>query len=108
MSGEHFCLECDDAACLINDLNSRNGTFVNGEKVDKTVLRNGDTVVAGSTLLAVRFYTDDAAPPLSQDTEHTASAGETGLVEELETAEIAEAERLDLVRGFDKIRLSKF
>jgi len=105
MSGEHFCLECGDAACSINDLNSRNGTFVNGEKVETTVLRDGDTVVAGCTLLAVRFYADDAAPPLPHDAEHALSAGEAGVAEEFdsETAEIAEAERPDLARGLGKI-----
>ena len=103
MSGEHFSVECADAACSINDLNSRNGTFVNGEKVEKTFLRDGDTVVAGSTLLAVRLYADNLAPPSSGNVEQGTTAGEAEKVAEFDP-QTAEAERPELTRGPCKTR----
>jgi pSer/pThr/pTyr-binding forkhead associated (FHA) protein len=94
MSGLHFSLECDSTTCSINDLNSRNGTLVNGERVHQTLLRDGDTIVAGCTLLEVRFYADDCAPPVE--------AGEKGMpandseVPAKYNPVTAEAERPDL------------
>ena len=97
LSGTHFSLECDDDACSINDLNSRNGTFVNGKKVQKTLLRDGDTIIAGSTMLAVRLYADDSAPPVG-DAEHGTPAGDSEVLAEFDVA-TAEAERPDLTSG---------
>ncbi len=102
MSGEHFSVECGDAACSINDLNSRNGTFVNGEKVEKTFLRDGDTVVAGSTLLAVRLYADDSAPPAAGKAKHGTPTGNSEILTEFDP-QTAEAERPDLTRGPKRI-----
>jgi pSer/pThr/pTyr-binding forkhead associated (FHA) protein len=98
MSGTHFSVECGDAACSINDLNSRNGTFVNGEKVEKTFLHDGDTVVAGSTLLAVRLYAGDSVPPPPAGAEQGMSASDAAGLAEFHP-ETAEAERPDLTSG---------
>jgi hypothetical protein len=58
MSGSHFTVECVDNSCHLNDLNSTNGCWLNGERVSKAVLTNGDMVVAGETKFLV---TVDAA-----------------------------------------------
>lgn len=55
MSRTHFVLECDGAGCRVRDLGSRNGTFVNGERIGSFDLRDGDEIVAGETRFAVRF-----------------------------------------------------
>jgi pSer/pThr/pTyr-binding forkhead associated (FHA) protein len=56
MSGIHFLLETDASGCSITDQGSRNGTFVNGRRIDqKTLLRDGDRIVAGQTRFAVRI-----------------------------------------------------
>jgi len=55
MSRTHFSLEWDDTACWIHDLNSHHGTFVNGKKVQKAPLSDGDTIRVGWTVLVVRF-----------------------------------------------------
>jgi len=60
VSGTHFSLENDAEKCWITDLNSRNGTFVNGLKVQRIALNDGDTVRAGLTTFAVRLNADDA------------------------------------------------
>jgi len=49
MSGAHFTVEAADTGCHLSDLNSRNGLFLNGQRVSTSALANGDTVVAGET-----------------------------------------------------------
>jgi DNA-binding CsgD family transcriptional regulator len=61
----HAVLEELSAGWCIRDLNARNGTFVNGERVDRDrPLLPGDEVRVGSTRLVYRAERDsDAAPP---------------------------------------------
>ncbi|MBS7008956.1 DUF6382 domain-containing protein [Anaerostipes sp.] len=52
VSRRHFQILTDGGSYLIRDLGSRNGTFVNGERVWKeSVLRNGDEIKAGTEQL---------------------------------------------------------
>ena len=55
MSGAHFAVECDANGCRLRDLNSRNGTKLNGELVTEAVLKNGDQIYAGRTKFVVRI-----------------------------------------------------
>lgn len=59
----------------IEDLGSSNGTFLNGARITKRVLRAGDTVQIGTT--ALRFETqaapEPAAPPLAVPAGHELS-----------------------------------
>lgn len=51
-SREHAKLKPDGANWVIEDLNSSNGTYVNGQRIEATVkLRHGDQIKIGSTLL---------------------------------------------------------
>ncbi len=47
VSARHARLEYRDGVWLITDLGSTNGTFVNGQRVQRQVLRRGDTVQFG-------------------------------------------------------------
>jgi hypothetical protein len=47
----HCQLEMTDAVCTLSDLNSTNGTYVNGEKVKEKALKPGDHVAIGLTSL---------------------------------------------------------
>lgn len=58
MSGLHFSLGWEGADCRIADMNSRNGTLVNGQAVTAAVLRDGDTIVAGGTTFAIIIEPD--------------------------------------------------
>ena len=52
MSGVHFALETDGPACYLIDLESSNGTFLNGQQVPadtKITLGDGDEILAGQT-----------------------------------------------------------
>jgi hypothetical protein len=59
VSRRHCVIESVDAAWRVRDLGSRNGTRVNGSKVDSSVLRNGDVVQVGRAEL--RFVSPEEA-----------------------------------------------
>src|SRR3712207_5759491 len=55
MSGVHFSVECDGQSCLVRDLNSRNGTLLNGKRIGTETLRDRDSISAGETTFIVRL-----------------------------------------------------
>jgi pSer/pThr/pTyr-binding forkhead associated (FHA) protein len=55
LSGLHFALQCDARGCRVRDLNSRNGTKVNGELIIDAPLKDGDQLFAGRTNFSVRL-----------------------------------------------------
>lgn len=58
-SGRHAFLVLEDGAWKLRDLNSSNGTFVNGTKIETAILRSGDQVQFGTSL--VEFSTEPLA-----------------------------------------------
>ncbi len=50
MSGDHIRLQRDGDAWLVRDCGSKNGTFVNGTRIDRAVMVDGDLIEAGNTL----------------------------------------------------------
>jgi hypothetical protein len=79
VSGVHCLVETRARECYLRDLRSRNGTWVNGRRVDTSELRHGDQIRAGRTPIGVAMddaaaAVDDAgcvrcAAPLSQATD---------------------------------------
>jgi hypothetical protein len=75
ISRQHFCIECTADASRIQDLNSSNGTWVNGRRVSDAVLQEGDEIRAGGMTFVVHLERDQpraaapaaakAAPPPS-------------------------------------------
>ena len=53
VSRRHAALELRDASLRIVDLDSSNGTWVNGLQVQGATLRGGERIALGSTVLAV-------------------------------------------------------
>ena len=51
VSRRHALVECDERGCRITDLNSFNGTYVNGERVQTKELADGDQIVIGNSLI---------------------------------------------------------
>jgi serine/threonine-protein kinase len=51
----HFLVEINPPLCRLVDLGSRNGTRLNGKKVPRADLKDGDTIRAGRTILQVRI-----------------------------------------------------
>jgi pSer/pThr/pTyr-binding forkhead associated (FHA) protein len=62
LSGAHFAVECGAAGCRVRDLESRNGTRLNGELIIEASLENGDLVHAGHTDFIVRIESAEKRP----------------------------------------------
>jgi adenylate cyclase len=59
-SGNHAYLVCENDKWTVRDLNSSNGTFVNGIKIESIELSNGDRIQIGTTVM--EFSTDSMGP----------------------------------------------
>lgn len=62
VSRVHCRLMLNDADQLeLEDLGSTNGTFVNGQKITKTMLKHGDTVTIGRVEFVVNSQAQDSS-----------------------------------------------
>ena len=65
VSVKHMSVSVANSVCVVDDLDSSNGTFVNGERLTGVrVLNDGDEIMLGKTILrfAARRAEPDAAP----------------------------------------------
>src|ERR1700730_9738220 len=62
LSREHFQVDNEPPLCHLIDLGSTNGTKVNGLRVGRALLRDGDEITAGDSTFLLRYVGD------SQDT----------------------------------------
>ncbi|HUG94015.1 MAG TPA: FHA domain-containing serine/threonine-protein kinase [Planctomycetaceae bacterium] len=62
----HFMVEVNPPCCRLMDMGSRNGTFVNGQRVQQPVdIHDGDTIQGGNTLIQVAIDGHTPASPAS-------------------------------------------
>ena len=66
MSGEHAAIETQGTESVIHDLDSRNGTLVNGLAISRRVLCSGDVIDIG--IYRLRFVVDRPPPPKADET----------------------------------------
>jgi hypothetical protein len=59
VSGEHAVLQMSGGEVVLEDLNSTNGTYLNGKAIKKQQLQNGDSIEIGK--YKIRFVGDGAA-----------------------------------------------
>jgi pSer/pThr/pTyr-binding forkhead associated (FHA) protein len=76
VSGEHAVLQMSGNEVYLEDLNSTNGTYVNGKAVKKLLLQNSDTVEIGKYKIK---YVNEAQPAGFEKT-MIIKAGSAGLV----------------------------
>ncbi|MFO0553407.1 MAG: DUF4388 domain-containing protein [Polyangiaceae bacterium] len=85
VSRRHARIACTDSEISIEDLGSTNGTFVNGEKIKRAFLKEGDRVLIGTSILKV--VVSDGGVPRRPTTEASrgATAGKTmsGAIDEI-------------------------
>lgn len=62
MSSLHFAIDYGEKGCRILDLQSSNGTFLNGARVKEALLANGDEIRAGNTVFVIRMLPGEALP----------------------------------------------
>ena len=63
ISGHHAVITCITNDAFLEDRNSTNGTYLNGQPVKKNVLRNNDVIELGK--YKIKFIVDDTRPGLS-------------------------------------------
>jgi len=74
VSSHHAILALEDADYKLRDLNSTNGSRVNGLRIVETKLRNGDTVRLGSVEMRYESETKKQSqplPPVQTGVDHT-------------------------------------
>ncbi len=54
LSGAHFYVEWSGDQCIVRDLNSSNGTFLNGTRLSEGVLHEGDVITAGQSSFSLK------------------------------------------------------
>ena len=64
MSSLHFAVLHDEKGCRLRDLNSTNGTFLNGKKIKEAILQNGDEIIAGRTKFKLRIESESVEEPV--------------------------------------------
>jgi signal transduction histidine kinase len=65
VSRQHAEIRLEDGVFQLTDLNSSNGTFVNGKRVQRAGLASGDQVQIGSTLMLFTGPTEEAGEDLA-------------------------------------------
>ena len=63
----HFMLEINPPECLLQDLDSLNGTFVNGDRVTRVYLKDGDIISGGRTQIRLGIVEGDEAETGNDD-----------------------------------------
>jgi len=64
VSSVHFSVECSGGKAILRDLNSRNGTYINGNRIGGATLEHGDVIIAGKTHFQVTLERlSEAIPP---------------------------------------------
>ena len=77
ISRHHALVRISDDRPLLEDRNSRNGTFVNNQRVSRIRLKEGDRIAVGSHLFLMRLLSKDEEPPEDTDAERTVIARPT-------------------------------
>jgi len=73
VSGEHAVVQMTDGQVFLEDLNSTNGTYVNGKAIKKQLLQDGDSVEVGK--YKIKFVNDAPAKSFEKTMMVKASAG---------------------------------
>ncbi len=54
LSGAHFYVEWSGDQCIVRDLDSSNGTFLNGTRLSEGILHEGDVITAGQSSFSLK------------------------------------------------------
>lgn len=76
VSGEHAVLQMSGNEVYVEDLNSTNGTYVNGKAVKKQLLQHSDTVEIGKYKIS---YVNDTPNPAFDKAQAVSPVGNSGM-----------------------------
>jgi predicted component of type VI protein secretion system len=96
-SREHAKIYKQGEQYAIVDLNSSNGTFVNGEKITKRILKNGDEISIGTVRLLFEVPEEKRAPAGRKSLEEAFDAAKKGETKPAAAAAAAGAKPADVV-----------
>jgi ABC transport system ATP-binding/permease protein len=112
VSSRHAEITLTRASAVLRDLRSKNGTFVNGERVEERVLHEGDLIQLGACDSHVFLYRDSVRRPIRlRDIEFNrplvtiGRAAENDIRLEHPTVSTRHAQILKLPEGFELIDL---
>lgn len=93
VSGVHAVIKKTNVTCVLEDLNSSNGTLVNGERINRVTLNNNDEFLIGGVSFTVKFRSDF----LKQEAQMLmpVETNETVEVEEIVEVPVADGEEFD-------------
>lgn len=86
VSSVHASIKKNNITCTIEDLQSGNGTLLNGERVNKTPLTNGDEFIIGSTTFTVKIISDF----IEEESDRLMPVDDNQVVEVEEVVEVGE------------------
>jgi pSer/pThr/pTyr-binding forkhead associated (FHA) protein len=66
VSRKHAKITTDEKTVTIQDLGSTNGTFVNGEKIRKVELKEGDRILIGTSIVKLVYVDSETTNSLSE------------------------------------------
>jgi pSer/pThr/pTyr-binding forkhead associated (FHA) protein len=66
VSRKHAKITTDENVVTIQDLGSTNGTFVNGEKVRKADLKDGDRILIGTSIIKIVYVEGESTSSMSE------------------------------------------
>ncbi len=95
VSGEHAVLQMTGNEVYLEDLNSTNGTYINGKAVKKQLLQNNDTVEIGK--YKIKFMNEAAGPTFEKTM--VIKAGAAGLAPPPASSSSAAAPAGDMAAG---------
>jgi pSer/pThr/pTyr-binding forkhead associated (FHA) protein len=104
ISRYHLKLQADNSKIVLTDLDSTNGTKVNGEEIHVRILRDGDMIALGRSVLLVGSHSDidrrivDMAARLPDDEGDRARAMQRRM-------ERASANQSDIIEDLGKVKL---
>jgi pSer/pThr/pTyr-binding forkhead associated (FHA) protein len=100
VSRQHARIECGDAGCTVVDLDSANGTLVNGRRISRAPLAGGDEIRLGDCVLFYETRARRVAPDITiidGDAGDAADGGEETLPDSRLTTELNDTARPRLV-----------
>ncbi len=100
ISGTHFAIEIHNSETVLIDLDSTNGTTLNGKKVHMSPINNGDEIEIGTSILKFS-YEEITQSELNSDNWKEADTGKHTL--ELESYKSPDSGRINNTERFDSI-----
>jgi|ERR1041384_5445597 pSer/pThr/pTyr-binding forkhead associated (FHA) protein len=88
VSRKHAKISTKDGKIVIQDLRSRNGTFVNGQKVTTVELKKGDEIVIGSSTLKLVAFSETLPGTVHEPKAGQPRAFMTGSIEEIKLPDL--------------------